>query len=244
MNPISETADRPLADASRFARLGFEIVRDVLPTPVSESLAAELSGVFERQQIASRTKIGGVRNLLRESAQVFQLATSPLVLQLVERFTGREVFPVRAIFFDKTAESNWRVPWHQDLTIAVAARIETSGFGPWSVKKGVVHVQPSLEILENMIAIRLHIDDCDEDNGALRVIPGSHLKGELSSTEIETLARQHPAVTCEVPRGGALVMRLLLLHASSPAKSASHRRVLHLEYAGDELPGGLKWLDR
>ena len=112
------------------------------------------------------------------------------------------------------------------------------------MKHGVVHVQPPLEILRDMTAVRLHLDPCDQDNGALRVIPGSHLNGELDAAEIETLAGLGQTVTCEISRGGALLMRPLLLHASSSAKSPSHRRVLHIEYAGDELPNGLKWYDR
>jgi ectoine hydroxylase-related dioxygenase (phytanoyl-CoA dioxygenase family) len=82
--------------------------------------------------------------------------------------------PVRAIFFDKSSGSNWLVPWHQDLTIAVASKCEAPGFGPWSVKDGIPHVQPPDELLKQMIALRLHLDDCDASNGALRVIPGSH----------------------------------------------------------------------
>ena len=148
------------------------------------------------------------------------------------------------MFFDKTVESNWRVPWHQDLTIAVARRIETEGFGPWSIKDGVVHVQPPLEILRKMAAVRLHLDACDENNGALRVIPGSHLGGELDAEGIGAETGSGQTVTCELSKGGALVMRPLLLHASASAKSPSHRRVLHIEYVGDELPNGLEWYDR
>jgi hypothetical protein len=36
----------------------------------------------------------------------------------------------------------------------------------------------------------------------------------------------------------------LTLHASSPAQAASHRRVIHIEYACDNLPAGLEWNNR
>ena len=139
-------------------------------------------------------------------------------------------------------KSNWRVPWHQDLTIAVVERIETPSFVAWSVKDGILHVQPPREILESMVTVRLHLDDCHADDGALKIIPGSHLNGKLDSVQItEWTSRQ---TTCEVPKSGALFMRPLLLHSSSTAKNPSHRRVLHIEYATTELPNGLKWFER
>jgi ectoine hydroxylase-related dioxygenase (phytanoyl-CoA dioxygenase family) len=243
MNSASAVQESRTSSGS-FDENGFRIISDALSPTGCDLLAVELSELFERQQAATRNRIGGVRNLLRLSARVMGLATSPRILSLVDQATMRRGFPVRAIFFDKTPETNWRVPWHQDLTIAVAERIETDGFGPWSIKDGVVHVQPPISILERMVAIRLHLDDCHARNGALRVVPGSHHRGEISSAEIARLTRMGLDVTCEVARGGVLVMRPLLLHASSVAIQPSHRRVLHIEYACDELPNGLQWFDR
>lgn len=143
---------------------------------------------------------------------------------------------------DRRRKLGW--PWHQDLAIAVDERIETAGFGPWSVKEGVVHVQPPPHILARMVTLRLHLDDCTAENGALRVLPGSHGQGELDADAIADWTARQPPVVCEIPKGGALLMRPLLLHASSPAKNPSHRRVLHVEYAAAELPNGLKWSER
>ena len=237
----SHPARSPKSD---FNIRGFSIVPGVVPHTDCDSLTAELTTLFQQHQESSRTRIGGVRNLLRISDRVSQLATSPRLIPILEELVGASVFPVRAIFFDKTAESNWRVPWHQDLTIALKERIDTPGFGPWSIKEGVPHVQPTIEILDRMCAVRLHLDDCDANNGALRVIAGSHLNGELSAEQIGELVRAKAEFTCIAARGDTLIMRPLLLHASSPAQSPSHRRVLHIEYACDELPNGLEWFDR
>jgi len=103
-----------------------------------------------------------------------------------------------------------------------------------------VHVQPPAEILEQMISVRLHLDPCPAINGALRGIPGSHRSDKLSAAEIEELTTRQ-AVICEAPLGSALLMRPLLLHASSPSTSPHHRRVIHLDYAAVELPCGLEW---
>jgi hypothetical protein len=217
---------------------GFQILFGIVSAAESNALASELSLLFEQQQSSVKSKIGGVRNLLR-NPNVIRVALSPAFKSLV----GENLFPVRAIFFDKTAESNWRVPWHQDLAIAVAERIETEGFNAWSLKDGVVHVQPPLEFLEKMVAVRLHLDDCNADNGALKVIPGTHKAGKLDAPQIAERVEQSPATICDVSKGGVLLMRPLLLHSSSPAKTPVHRRVLHIEYAADRLPNGLRWLE-
>src|SRR5207248_2544553 len=127
------------------------------------------------------------------------------------------------------------------LSIAVRERKEAEGFGPWSVKAGVLHVQPPAAILEKMLTVRLHLDDCPEQNGPLRVIPGSHLLGRLREGAISALTTPAAPVVCTVARGGVLLMRPLLLHASSPSQQPGHRRVLHIEYAASPLPGGLQW---
>lgn len=229
---------------SQFERDGFAVVPSLLSGRECDRLAEELGVLLEEQQSASPKARGGLRNVLRVSARAAATAAAEPFLTLVSEIIGKTPFPVRAILFDKTNGANWGVPWHQDLAIAVAERVETSGFGPWSVKDGIVHVQPPQPILAGMVTIRLHLDDCAADNGALRVLPGSHLHGELSSEAISDWANRAAPVVCEIPKGGALLMRPLLLHASSPAKIPSHRRVLHVEYAATDLPNGLKWSER
>ena len=150
-------------------------------------------------------------------------------------------FVVRVLLFDKTPGANWAVGWHQDPAIAVREQIDTPGFSGWSLKAGVLHVHPPAEILARMLTLRLHLDPCGPENGPLRVIPGSHSLGRLSEAEIQRHASNSEAVSCTSPRGGVLAMRPLLLHASSPATQPNHRRVLHLEFACDELPVPLQW---
>jgi ectoine hydroxylase-related dioxygenase (phytanoyl-CoA dioxygenase family) len=139
------------------------------------------------------------------------------------------------------AEANWKVPWHQDLTIEVRERIDMPGFGPWSVKGGVAHVQPPVSLLEQMLAVRIHLDDSTAENGPLRVIPGSHRAGRLTVEEMLELREKHGEVALSVARGGVILMRPLLAHASSAAERPTNRRVVHLEFAAGELPGGLRW---
>jgi hypothetical protein len=207
------------------------------------SIAAGVIGVAERETLLSvlgPVSGAGRRGLLAVPA-VATLAHSPRLLDLVRPHLSPEPFPVRAIYFDKSSEANWLVPWHQDLTLALRAHAEVPGFGPWSTKDGIPHVQPPIDFLQKMLTIRLHLDDADESNGALRVLPGSHCLGRLSSKRIQELRVQQPEFICAASAGDALLMRPLLLHASGRSSSTRHRRILHIEYAAFALPGELEW---
>jgi hypothetical protein len=182
------------------------------------------------------------RNLLREFPTIRDMISSELAPQL-QPWSLTVFFPVRALFFDKTPDANWKVAWHQDLSIAVAERRDVPGFTGWSLKEGVWHVQPPASVLEQMITLRLHLDDCGPDNGPLKVIPGSHREGRLSRERIEWWKTHGEVVECHVPAGGALLMRPLLLHSSSPATKPLHRRVLHVEFAAEPLPAELRWAE-
>lgn len=218
---------------------GFAIVEDVLPLSVVEE---EIRSI--ELHATPETLRGGIRNLMDVVPSIQTLAESEIILSLVRPILGEHAFVVRATLFDKTPNANWKVPWHQDVTIAVEERVECEGFGPWSTKEGVLHVQPPSNILESMISVRLHLDPCPADNGALRVLPGTHTLGKLDHDQTDQIVATSTATTCELGLGGALLMRPLLLHASSPSASANHRRVIHLDYANIPLPNGLQWREQ
>src|SRR5580704_938389 len=197
---------------------------------------------IERLSLGLDVTAHGQRNLLSVPI-VRELAKSKAVRSLVGAVLGPDCFAVRGILFNKTKRSNWKVVWHQDLTIAVRERREADGFGPWTVKAGVLHVQPAVEVMARLLSIRIHLDESGPDNGPLRVLPGSHRGGRLSPEQIANWQNKE-SITCTVPRGGVLLMRPLLLHASSACTLPKPRRVIHLEFAAHELPQGLQWSDR
>ena len=183
----------------------------------------------------------GIRNLLRDHAVIRELASSPEIGALTQPILGPLAMPVRGILFDKTPGANWTVPWHQDLSIAVTERHDVAGYSPWSVKAGVPHVQPPVAILQRMLTVRLHLDDCGADNGPLLVVAGSHALGILTPQQVDGLRQSSNISTCIVARGGVVLMRPLILHASHSASSPDHRRVIHLEFASQPLPAPLQW---
>jgi len=227
--------------AARLEQEGFAILPEAVPGDTLEALLAALVSVSSDTEPRRR---GGVRNLFESIAEVRDIARSGAMRAAAEAVLGPGCFAVRALLFDKTSEANWKVIWHQDLTIAVRERRSVEGFGPWSDKAGIPHVQPPTGLLERMVAVRLHLDDCGAENGPVRVLPGSHRIGRLGPEDIAAWRERTSPVECLVPRGGLLVMRPLLLHASSPASAPAHRRVLHLEYVAEALPDGLEWHER
>jgi hypothetical protein len=196
---------------------------------------------IQRLATALGTPDGAGRRGLLTDPIVAHFAHLPKFIDLVRPHLPAEPRPVRAIYFNKTAEANWLVAWHQDLTIAVRERVELPDFTAWSVKDGIPHVQPPVEFLQNMLTIRLHLDDCDETNGALRVLAGTHKFGRVPAEDIEELRSTHPEHLCTLSAGDVMLMRPLLLHASSRSQGLKPRRVLHLEYAGFTLPAELAW---
>ncbi len=220
---------------------GWAVIENVLGAAPIEHLRAMVGEV--ESGISRREWVFAIRNLL-DTREIRDLARCEAIRALVEPVLGPQCFAVRGLFFDKVAGANWKVPYHQDLSIAVREKIEIEGFGPWSQKAGIVHVQPPREILERMLTVRLHLDPCGAQNGALRVIAGSHRDGKLDAAQISAARENGAEIVAEVGQGGALLMRPLLLHASSPSESPAHRRVIHLEFAAQELPSGLEWHER
>lgn len=149
---------------------------------------------------------------------------------------------VRAILFDKTPENNWALGWHQDRTIAVAARRDAAGYGPWSMKAGVQHVEPPFALIERMVTLRLHLDDVGTDGAPLLIAPGSHRLGRIAVGSIEDVVRRCGSRACLAARGDVWAYATPILHASARSESARRRRVLQVDYSADRLAPGLDWL--
>jgi ectoine hydroxylase-related dioxygenase (phytanoyl-CoA dioxygenase family) len=204
---------------------------------------AVLPGLFSKDEVEALVanlpalnSTAGTRTLLQHE-WCRKLAGDPRIREAVEPVLGPKARPVRGILFDKSPSSNWNRGWHQDTKIAVRKRIDTPGFSSWSEKEGTIHCLPPREILEQCLAVRIHLDPCGLDNGPLRVVANSHLSGmstDVPEGEIDTL-------TAEL--GDVVLMRPLLWHASSKSEAPDNRRVIHIEYSSADLPNGLEWAE-
>lgn len=150
--------------------------------------------------------------------------------------------PVRAILFDKSPGTNWALGWHQDRTIAVRERREVPGFGPWSMKQGMFHVEPSFALIESMRTIRVHLDPVPEDNAPLLIAPGSHRLGRIPETELAAVVERCGTAACLAEAGDVWLYATPIVHASAASSGARHRRVLQVDFSAEMLPHGLEWL--
>lgn len=183
-----------------------------------------------------------IRCLLQEIPVLKELLINKNLRQIINAI-DKKAFLTKAIYFDKPPQKNWYVTWHQDVPINVTEKIDTKGYSSWTKKGGIVGVCPPLEVLDNIFTIRIHLDDTDERNGALKVLAGSHKK-RLINDEIKLITENSVPYVAEVASGGVQLMKPLLLHASSKATNQKRRRVLHLEFSSKNLPNGLTWLEK
>ncbi|WP_166829997.1 phytanoyl-CoA dioxygenase family protein [Thalassoroseus pseudoceratinae] len=220
---------------------GFAIVDPFL----ADDELRTLSDSINRLPSTETTKRGqyAARQLAERVPEVRGFAESPILHRLLEPLVGSSPRLTRSILFNKTPAANWGVFWHQDLTIAVQERHDIPGFEQWSVKDGIPHVQPPVEILEHMLTVRFHLDACDETNGALRVQPGTHQHGRIPQANIMDHVNHTTATSCHTKAGGAVLMRPLLLHSSRKMTNPTQRRVIHLEFTTQDLPAPLTWRD-
>ncbi len=172
----------------------------------------------------------GMRHALRHPA-VLAVARDPRLPAMAQEILGCDPFPFKATLFDKSPISNWLVAWHQDKALPLRERREHRAWGPWSVKDGVIYANAPASALSSVVALRLHLDDSTSENGPLRVLPGTHTMGVLGEDAIHDLSTRTMGIDCLVSRGGVLVMRPLIVHASSKSRGKMQRRVLHIEYA-------------
>ncbi len=214
---------------------GFELAKQFISPETIQRLIDEIT-LSNNQQ-----SLHGIRNAEKKLDCIAKLAHSEKILAKARSILGDEPQLVRAIFFDKNPEKNWLVSWHQDKTVSVNKKEHIDGWGPWSLKDNTHHVQPSESVLNNMVTFRIHLDDTNADNGCLKVIPNSHKRGVLTQIEIDSLVKSEVSIECEANAGDMLIMRPLILHASSKAKSPKHRRVIHLEFSSYDLPNDICW---
>jgi ectoine hydroxylase-related dioxygenase (phytanoyl-CoA dioxygenase family) len=217
-------ADKSRSLEERVANDGFAII----PGVVSECEIADLRAVLDRSEL--RRSRAGMRHALR-NAGVAALARDSRLIAMAQEVLGTAALPFRATLFDKSRTSNWLVVWHQDTALPLREKREAPGWGPWSIKDGVNYAHAPASVLEQVLALRLHLDDSMAENGPLRVLPGTHSLGVLSDEALHDLSTKTVAIDCTVPRGGILVLRPLVVHSSSKSQSNVPRRVLHMEYA-------------
>jgi hypothetical protein len=231
-----------IADRERFEVDGYCLVRDALTVDDVNWIGSQLEDLAHPRGVRTRNGTSfAIRDVFAASPELLRFVSSGRLRGLASMLLDGDARPTKATLFDKHADANWSLPLHQDLTITVRRRAEVAGYGPWTEKAGVPHVRPPESVLESIVGLRIHLDDCAADNGALLVVPGSHSRGRLASDAIASFVRSQDAIPVPARAGDVLAMRPLLFHGSAKAERPTRRRVLHVEFSTIELPKPLKW---
>lgn len=228
---------------SHIEKYGFSIINKVF----SDEEVGRIINVLDhidttRENFRKSEDLFAIRQFLKEIPEIKDLIFNGNIKKVVKEIFGEKYFVVKSIYFDKPETSNWYVAYHQDLTISVDKKLELSGFGPWTTKQNQFAVQPPLNVLENIYTIRIHLDDTDENNGALKVVPTSHAKGIYRPETIDWTVETEEI--CNVEKGGIMLMKPLTLHGSNRTTNGKKRRVIHIEFSDMELPEVLQWAER
>lgn len=223
--------------------VGFTTIKNVFSDgQIEEILQLINQSDTSRKTFRKSADLFAIRQFLKEVPGIAELILNDEFKMLIQNVFGQDYFVIKSIYFDKPEQSNWFVSYHQDLTISVDKKVELDDYTKWTVKQDQFSVQPPLDMLKQIFTVRIHLDDTDESNGALKVVPGSHLKDIYRPEDIDW-ANETEHI-CDVPKGGVMIMKPLLLHSSSRTTNNNKRRVIHIEFCNQELHAELKWVER
>ena len=222
---------------------GFSVISNVFSTEEIEKISEVIQNIDTSKETFRKSEdLFAIRQFLKEIPEVKDFIFNENLKAIIKEIFGENYFVVKSIYFDKPEKSNWYVAYHQDLTISVDKKVSLENFGPWTTKQNQFAVQPPLNIIENIFTIRIHLDDTDENNGALKVVPKSQAKGIYRPETIDWNVEKENI--CNVEQGGIMIMKPLLLHGSNRTTNGKKRRVIHIEFSDRELPEELNWSER
>jgi ectoine hydroxylase-related dioxygenase (phytanoyl-CoA dioxygenase family) len=228
---------------NEISKNGFSTIHEVFTDVEVEQILTKIDQIDKSKDTFRKSDdLFAIRQFLKEVPDSIKFIFNNKLQTIINNLFGNDFFVVKSIYFDKPETSNWFVSYHQDLTISVDKKLELENFGPWTNKQNQFAVQPPTSILENIYTIRIHLDETDEGNGALKVIPKSHLNA-IYRIENNNLNLVNETL-CKVKKGGIMIMKPLLLHGSNRTINNKKRRVIHIEFSNKELPIGLKWSER
>ncbi|NHQ68294.1 phytanoyl-CoA dioxygenase family protein [Elizabethkingia miricola] len=232
-----------LQHKNKIQESGFTTIDQVYTDEEVQSILGKIEQADNSKDTFRKSKdLFAIRQFLKEVPEAYDLIFNEKLNHIIHTIFDSDYFVVKSIYFDKPESSNWYVAYHQDLTISVDTKIEMENFGPWTTKQNQYAVQPPLEILQNIFTIRIHLDETNSENGALKVIEKSHSKGIYRPETIDWKTEKES--TCSVSKGGIMIMKPLLLHSSGRTVNNKKRRVIHIEFSNVDLPAPLRWSEK
>lgn len=232
-----------MKQTENFLLNGFATIENIYSTEEVDNILKQINQAnSDKETFRKSSDLFAIRQFLKEVPATIHTIFNSNLKNILTHLLGEKYFVVKSIYFDKPQTSNWYVSYHQDLTISVDKKLSLKGYEFWTTKQSQFAVQPPLDILQNIVTVRIHLDDTDENNGALKVVSKSHSKGIYRPETIDWTVESE--VSCRVSKGGIMLMKPLLLHSSSRTTNNKQRRVIHIEFSNLELPSELNWAER
>lgn len=229
-----------LINKTEMEQKGFCIINGIYSSDEIQSIITLIDTLNTSKPTFRKSEdLFAIRQFIKELPEIKKLVFNENLQSAINTIAGNDYFIVKSIYFDKPEKSNWFVAYHQDLTISIDKKIEMEGFNFWTSKHEQYAVQPPTSLLEKIFTIRIHLDDTDEENGALKIIEGSHLKQICRPETIDWKSEKE--TFCNVEQGGIMLMKPLLLHGSNRTTNQKRRRVIHIEFSNTVLPEGINW---
>jgi ectoine hydroxylase-related dioxygenase (phytanoyl-CoA dioxygenase family) len=226
-----------------FFENGFAVINDIYFAEEIGKINDTISNADTSKETFRKFEdLFAIRQFLKGIPDVAEIIFNNKLKIIIKKIFSDDYFVTKSIYFDKPGNSNWYVAYHQDITISVDKKVNINGFESWTVKQNQFAVQPPLEFLQDNFTVRIHLDDTDELNGALKVIPKTHNKG-IFKPETIGLEKDSEEI-CNVKQGGIMLMHPLLMHASGRTVSNQKRRVIHIEFSNKVLPENLNWSEK
>lgn len=222
---------------------GFSIVNGIYNDTEIESIISCINNADHTNTTFRKSvDLFAIRQVIKENPEILPIVFNEKLQNLILNILGNDYFIVKSIYFDKPKNSNWYVAYHQDLTISLDEKAEIENFVNWTKKQNQFAVQPPISVLDNIVSLRIHLDETNSENGALKVIENSHSKGIYRPETINW--ENEKEVTCTVNKGGVMLMKPLLLHSSGRTTNNKKRRVIHIELSNIDLPKQLNWAEK
>jgi ectoine hydroxylase-related dioxygenase (phytanoyl-CoA dioxygenase family) len=225
---------------------GFSIIESIYSNSEIDALTSIIENAIKMKSQNSTFRqsddLFAIRQFHKEIPEALDFIFNEKMVTLISSTLGKDYFITKSIYFDKPEKSNWWVAYHQDLTIAVNQKVAIKHFENWTHKQNQFAVQPPNSILENNYTIRIHLDDTTKENGALKVINKSHCNGIIRVEDFNF--KDKTETICTVNKGGIMIMKPLLFHASNKTTNNQRRRVIHIEFSNQKLPEKLEWSEK
>ncbi|MEO1679986.1 MAG: phytanoyl-CoA dioxygenase family protein [Pseudomonadota bacterium] len=206
-----------LAQIERYNRLGYIQPFDIF----GADEVARIRAYFDRM-MADLGEAGayGINCYQARMAGIWDIATDPRILDHVEDLIGEDIVCWASAILSKKAGDPRRVPWHQDASF-------------WQLSPA------------RTVTVWLAIDEADDENSAMRFIPGTHDRGPIETAEMSEGSVFHKGIA-DAERFGAPFTNTLkagqmsmhadmLVHGSEPNLSARRRCGLTLRYCPPEV---------